>query len=163
MINKQNLWFLTLFSLVLVLGVYYVTLPNDVLESIKTKEKEKVVESIIEEDGLTALRVNKEDERKDNLQVLKENLLKEESTIEEKNNIYEQIKYLTEIQSKEEKLEKKIKQEFNLDCFIKIEKTNVSIICVSDSHNVELANNIMRMIQKNFDNKMNITVKFQKK
>ena len=29
MINKQNLWFLTLFSLILVLSVYYVTMPND--------------------------------------------------------------------------------------------------------------------------------------
>ena len=28
MINKQNLWFLTLFSLILILGIYYVTLPN---------------------------------------------------------------------------------------------------------------------------------------
>lgn len=31
MINKQNLWFLTLFSLILVLSVYYVTMPNDLL------------------------------------------------------------------------------------------------------------------------------------
>ena len=29
MINKQSMWFLTLFSLVLVLGVYYVTMPVD--------------------------------------------------------------------------------------------------------------------------------------
>ena len=33
MINKQNLWFLTLFSLILVLSVYYVTMPNDLLLS----------------------------------------------------------------------------------------------------------------------------------
>ena len=31
MINKKNLWFLTLFSLILVLSVYYVTMPNDLL------------------------------------------------------------------------------------------------------------------------------------
>lgn len=31
MINKQNLWFLTLFSLILVLSVYYITVPNDLL------------------------------------------------------------------------------------------------------------------------------------
>ena len=29
--NKQNLWFLTLFSLILVLGIYYVTMPNELL------------------------------------------------------------------------------------------------------------------------------------
>ena len=31
MLNKQNLWFLTLFSLILVLSVYYITMPNDLL------------------------------------------------------------------------------------------------------------------------------------
>ena len=31
MINKKNLWFLTLFSLVLVLSVYYVTMPSELL------------------------------------------------------------------------------------------------------------------------------------
>ena len=31
MINKKNLWFLTLFSLVLVLSVYYITMPSELL------------------------------------------------------------------------------------------------------------------------------------
>ena len=31
MIKKKNLWFLTLFSLVLVLSIYYVTMPNELL------------------------------------------------------------------------------------------------------------------------------------
>ena len=41
MINKQNLWFLTLFSLILILGVYYVTIPNDLLEKVNKKYKKK--------------------------------------------------------------------------------------------------------------------------
>ena len=46
MINKQNLWFLTLFSLILVLSVYYITMPNDLLVSnvenkVTTKSKGK--------------------------------------------------------------------------------------------------------------------------
>ena len=31
MINKQNLWFVTLFSLILVLGIYYVTMKDESL------------------------------------------------------------------------------------------------------------------------------------
>ena len=31
MINKKNLWFLTLFSLILVLSVYYITMPSELL------------------------------------------------------------------------------------------------------------------------------------
>ena len=33
MINKKNLWFLTLFSLVLVLSIYYVTMPSEIFDS----------------------------------------------------------------------------------------------------------------------------------
>ena len=38
MIKKQSLWFLTLFSLVLVLGVYYITMPTQILENNKDNE-----------------------------------------------------------------------------------------------------------------------------
>ena len=46
MINKKNLWFLTLFSLVLVLSIYYVTMPNEVFDkelSEKTAETTNTV------------------------------------------------------------------------------------------------------------------------
>ena len=131
MINKNNLWFLTLFSLILILGVYYVTLPSDVLDKIKIKDKveEPVVKE--EENPLTALRVSLEETRKTSKEKLEKELTKTEITTTEKNNIYEQLKYLNEIQSKEQ--------------------------------NKRLANNIMRLIQGNDTNKLNITVKFQKK
>ena len=166
MINKQNLWFLTLFSLILVLGVYYVTLPNDLLEKINL-EKEKVevtlTEEIEEENPLTALRVSLEEKRFENLEVLKEQLTNEQISTEEKNNIYSQLKYLNELQGKEENLEKKIKKEFELDCFVKIDDKDISLVCISSKHDVELANKIMRSIQSNYKEKMNISIKFQKK
>ena len=45
MINKQNLWFLTLFCLILVLSVYYVTMPSELLLTNATgnKDSEKTV------------------------------------------------------------------------------------------------------------------------
>ena len=75
MINKQNLWFLTLFSLILVLGVYYVTIPNDFLTKIETKakttpKKEKAVVEEIEENPLVAMRVNLQEERQEEINVL---------------------------------------------------------------------------------------------
>ncbi len=167
MINKQNLWFLTLFSLILVLGIYYVALPNDLLEKadniIKEPKKEKVVEKVMEESPLVAMRVSLEEERKEKMTVLEEKLTNEKLTTEEKNNAYEEIKYLNEVQGKEELFEKKIKKEFDLDCFTKIETNDISIICVSDKHDETLANKIMRLIQKEFQTKKNISVKFQKK
>ena len=167
MINKQKLWFLTLFSLILILGVYYITMPNDLLEKAskitKTKDKEPVIEEIKEESSLVAMRVNLEEERQEKIEVLQEKLTSEKLNTNEKNNAYEELKYLNEVQGREEKIEKKIKKEYNLDCFVKQDNTNISAVCVSDSHDATIANNIMRLIQKDYDSKMNITIKFQKK
>ncbi len=167
MINKQNLWFLTLFSLILILGVYYVTLPNDFLKNIeeqttKKVKKEKAVVEEINESPLVAMRVNLQEERQEEMNVLQEKLTNEKLTSEEKNNLYEELKYLNEVQGKEEKIEEQIKKETKLDCFIQIDNNNISAVCVSKEHDATLANDIMRLIQKNYENKKNITVKFQK-
>ena len=167
MINKQNLWFLTLFSLILILGVYYVTLPNNFLKNIEEKKKKKVkkekaVVEEINESPLVAMRVNLQEERQEEMNVLQEKLTNEKLTSEEKNNLYEELKYLNEVQGKEEKIEEQIKKETKLDCFIQIDNNNISAVCVSKEHDATLANDIMRLIQKNYENKKNITVKFQK-
>lgn len=165
MISKQNLWFLTLFSLILVLSVYYITMPNDLLKD--TTKKEEISESVgteIEEvSSLVALRVSLEEERQTSIDELQSQLVSHVLGTEEKNNIYEQLKYLNEIQSKEEDIEKKIKKDYNVDCFVKIDNSSAEVVCVSNEHDSSLANNIMRLIQGEYKNKMFVTVKFQKK
>ncbi len=167
MINKQNLWFLTLFSLILVLGIYYVTMPNDLLTKVNVKAEETkdkaVVEEVKEESALVAMRVSLEEERKELIDTLQGKITNDKLTTEEKNNAYEELKYLNGLQGKEETIEKKIKKEYDLDCFTKIDNSNVSVICISTKHDATLANNIMRTIQKDYNTKINITVKFQKK
>lgn len=162
MISKQNLWFLTLFSLILVLSVYYITMPNDLLKDVTKSEEESVVTKVEEVDSLLAMRVSLEETRQSSIDALQEQLVSDVLGTEEKNNIYEQLKYLNEIQSREEELEKKIKKEYNINCFIKIENANGEVVCVSEKHDNKLANNIMRLIQSEFENKMFVTVKFQK-
>lgn len=163
MISKQNLWFLTLFSLILVLSVYYITMPNDLLKDVsKTEEKEEIKTTVEEVDSLLAMRVSLEEERQTSIDTLQEQLVSDVLGTEEKNNIYEQLKYLNEIQSKEESIEKKIKNDLNINCFVKIDNNNANVVCVSKEHNNKLANNIMRLIQGEYKNKMYITVKFQK-
>ena len=109
------------------------------------------------------MRVSKEEERQEAMTILNEQLTNEQATTEEKNNAYEQLKYLNEVQGKEESLEKKIKKEYDLDCFIKIDNIDVSTICIAKKHDVKLANKIMRLIQKEYKERKKITVKFQKK
>lgn len=165
MISKKNIWFLTLFSIILILGIYYVTIPNDLLEKINIKEKiednEKVV--VKEDSSLNALRVSKETSRQERIESIETSLTDETLTTEEKNNSFELLKYLNEIQGLEEKFEKKIKKELNLDCYTKIDNQNVETICVSNNHDKSLANKIMRIIQSYYNDRINISVKFQNK
>lgn len=164
MISKQNLWFLTLFSLILVLSVYYVTMPNDLLKDVESDvSKEVIVDEVTEVSSLVALRVSLEEERQSEMDVLQEAMTKEDLSSTEKNNIYEKLKYLNEIQGQEELLEKKLKSNLKLDCFVKIDNSNISSVCISSEHDNILANKVMRLIQEEFKVKKYITVKFQKK
>lgn len=169
MINKQNLWFLTLFSLILILSVYYITMPNDLLTATtktktttEEKSKTKTKETVEEVSSLVAMRVSLEEERQSLMNDLQEQLTSEEISSEEKNSAYEKLKYLNGLQGKEEEFEKKIKKNYKLDCFVKIDNSNVSVVCVSSKHDSSVANNIMRLIQGEYKDKMYITVKFQK-
>lgn len=163
--SKQNLWFLTLFSLILVLSIYYITMPNDLLLSNKDNEivtNAGVNNNVESVSSLVAMRVSLEEERQNEMDVLQEQLTSEAVSGEEKNNAYEKLKYLNELQGKEEKYEKAIKNEYGLNCFVKIDNSNINIVCVTDKHDSTLANNIMRLVQQSYKNKMYITVKFQK-
>ena len=170
MINKQSIWFLTLFSLILVLSVYYITMPNELLitnnnieSSSKNEDKKESAEATISEsDVLTALRVESEEQRDKEIDELNKVLNGKSSSSEDKNNAFEKIKNLNSIKGMEQKLEKKIKEEFKLDSFIKIEENNqIKVVTVSEEHNVDLASKIMKSIQDEYENKMYISVKFQ--
>ena len=74
MINKRSLWFLTLFSLILVLSVYYVTMPSELLIGTTEKEETQTVstdESSSESAELVALRVEAEEQMLDEITELK--------------------------------------------------------------------------------------------
>lgn len=168
--NKHNLWFLTLFSLILVLGIYYVTMPNELLLSKENKtvvkkndENNEAKTEIKASSTLEAMRVSLTEEREEKMTALQQQLTKEGTTTEEKNSYYEQLKYLNELQGKEEGIEKKIKEKFDLSCFVKIDQDNISTVCISEKHDNKLANNVMRLIQEEYKEKMYITVKFEKK
>ena len=88
MINKKNLWFLTLFSLILVLSVYYITMPNEVLTDDRLNEEIKEV------DLLTALRVESDNKISIEMEELKKIMNDLNVTVDERNNAFEQMKSL---------------------------------------------------------------------
>lgn len=176
MINKKNLWFLTLFSLILVLSVYYITMPSELLLNngylneipVSTDNKSDdsgdsdVSVSIEESEILVALRVEAEEQMLSEIEELKSVLTDVESTVEEKNNAFEKMKSINMSKGEEEKLEKIIKEKYNLEAFVKKDGDQIRIVVASNKHDTTLANNIMRSIQENYQDKMYISVKFQK-
>ena len=166
MLNKQNIWFMTLFSFILVLGVYYVTMPNDILKDVNIRTEEMVEtlqEDVENPSSLTVLRVNKEEKRKEKMDALETSLIRDNLTTEEKNNTFELLKHMTQLQGKEESLEKKLQKDLGLDCYVQIDQLNVSTVCIAKEHNKSLANTIMRKIQEEYKERMTIQVKFQNK
>lgn len=174
MINKQSLWFLTLFSLILVLSVYYITMPNELLltnngktektnSEISSKEKDGNTKVTVQEsETLVTMRVMLEEEREKQVAELKTTLTSETATATEKNDAYEQMKVLNELKAKESVIEEQIKATFSLDSFVKIDGTNVKVVVVKKDHDSNLANQIMKKVQENFSEKVYITVKFEK-
>ena len=168
MINKRSLWFLTLFSLILVLSVYYITMPSELLlttnnASTVSKETEEVTTDAEGESAeLVSLRVEAEEEMLSELEQLKSILTDSNSNTEQKNEAFNKMQELNSNKAKEEELEKKIKEQFNLKSFVKIKDTDISVVVDSKEHDKKAANNIMRLVQAEFETSMNISVRFQK-
>ena len=176
MINKQNLWFLTLFSLILVLSVYYITMPNELLltnNSAKTEEvanntteenTKKEDESVVkveESEVLTSLRVNLDEERAKKKKELESLLTNTSLTTEEKNNAYNELQELSKTTAQESTIEKKLKDKYKINVFVKIDNKEITVVGNSSKHDVTLANNIMRSVQEEFKDKVYITVQFK--
>ena len=160
--NKKNLWFLTLFSLIIVLSIYYITMPTELMIEEDKEEETAVSEEIVEEDSiLVSLRVEAEEEYLKELESLKTVLNNADSTVDEKNNVFEQIKQLSNIKGEQEKLEEEIQNNIGAEAFVRIEGNKITVVVNKKEHDTKLANQIMRLVQSNYKNKMYITVKFQ--
>ena len=105
MINKQNLWFITLFSLIMVLSIYYLTMSDDTLSTLNVNgtnnDSTKVV--ISENDTLVALKVADEEALVTKIEELQNTLLNATSTLEEKNNAYEELQNINKNESLKQK------------------------------------------------------------
>ncbi len=163
MVNKQNLWFLVLFSLVLVLSVYYVTMPDELfLTNNSYIDNTKEAVEVKESDLLTAMKVELNNEREEQVASIKKELNNGSKTIEEKNDAYEQLLYLNELKGLEETVETKIKNDFGLSSFVKINNNDISVVVIKDKHDISLANDIMKSVQSLFKKDVRVVVKFEK-
>ena len=154
MINKQNLWFITLFALILILGIYYISLPESTLpvfENTETKLDNAI--KVTDSDVIIALKLS--DAQKI--------LIDKSSSKEKKNEAYNTLKDLNYKKGKTSQIENLIKEKFNLNSCVKIEGDKISVTVDDKDASVEKANNIIKEVQSLYDTQMYITVKFQNK
>lgn len=161
MINKQNLWFVTLFSLILVLGIYYITMKDETLSVLAGENDVSKVVEVKESDIIVALQVEADEAVLKEMNEYQDVLLNNAATVEEKNDAYNALQTLNNAKSECEKLKKLITSKFKLDSFVKIENDTISITIASKEHNKELANKIIREVQSLYDKQKYITVKFE--
>lgn len=162
MINKQNLWFITLFSLIIILGIYYVSIDDEVLEVLSSEENnnQKEVIEITESDILVSLEVDAEEEKQALMEEYQNILLSSESSLEEKNVAYENIQKINNSSQEETKIKNLLKNDFSLNAFVKINDNSISIVIASNDHDKEKANKVIRSIQNLYDEEKYITVKY---
>lgn len=160
--NKQNLWFLTLFSMILILGVYYITLPSDIFSTSKTDVVNKNVDVVVSESNkLMALRVERDEEISTAMSELQDKITSSSTTSEEKNIAFNELQVLNLAKGKESYLEDKILNNYKIDSYVEINNNEINVTISSNEHNSKIANDIMRTIQEEFEDKKNITIKFE--
>lgn len=161
MINKKNLWFLTLFSLVLVLSIYYITMPSEIFSADVSNQDDNIDNVSVEESSIiAALKVEDDANVMEEINSLKEKLTNSDIGIDEKNAAFEELKLINKNSSIEETIESNIKQLCDCENFVKIDGDNVRVVLDSDDSSSSTANKIMRLVQDKFDTKMYISVKF---
>ncbi len=165
--KRQNLWFLTLFSLVIVLSIYYVTMPEDLLAASTSGvgrasvKKDNVNVEVSENNAISALKVEDDSKTNDALNELQDKLTDAKTSAEEKNSLYEKIKTINTNSGLEETIEKKVKEQYMCETFAKIEDSSVKVVVDGCENSKKVANDIMRLVQEQFSKKMYISVQFQ--
>lgn len=162
MFSKKNLWFMTLFSIILVMAVYYISTPlsDDALVSKEVESGDSSSLDVDSSSAISSLRVSRDESLENEVNGIKSILMDTTTSSEEKSDAYEALKELNSNKGKEEALEALIKKNFNYENFVKIDGSNVKVVVDTKEHSYELANKIMTAVQGEFEKKVYITVNF---
>ena len=161
MINKQKLWFLTLFSLILVLSVYYVTMPSNLLSVSDIKEDTTPTINMEDTNILDVLKEENNERFAKEIESLRKIVVDVETNIDDKNIAYEKIQKLEENKGKEEKIVSLIKEKLGFDTYVEIKNAKVNVIVSNKEHSYKIANDIIKLVSSSFDSDKSVTVKFQ--
>ena len=132
---------------------------NGSLFSIKHVTKKRIDIDVSENNELVALRVERDERISSVMAELQDKIISSNNT-EEKNSAFEELQLLNLAKGKETFLEDKLQDNLGITSFIEINEDNINVTISSKEHNETIANDIMRCIQEEFEDKKNITIKF---
>lgn len=157
--NKQALAFLTMFSLILMLSVYYVTLPNDNM-SVMTQDGKAQSEAMMEEENKEenkentketeekntdeVLALQEEIEKKEDEEIHKQETIvsKDNTSSEDKQNAVTKMESIKDAKELQKKIVEALKQQ-NIKSAVEITDKNCIINVFNMENNMENAKKAM--------------------
>lgn len=144
--NKQALAFLTLFSLILMLSVYYVTLPNDVTAVISEETQQESTKtddtSSADEEGSTTMQETIEKNLNEQINAATAVMAASDSSESEKQEALAKIEELKNIQQQQKEIESKLSAK-KLDTAVEISDGVCRITIFGSEENKENVNTAM--------------------
>ena len=163
MINKQSLWFVTLFSLIIILSIYYFSTDQTNLSVANIKNTKSIIANKTDDGNISVLKVTEDESTVSKIDELQSILLDTDATLEEKNNAYDELEVISNRKGKENEISTIIKKEFKYDNFVKISDNQVSVVISSGELSNQNANKIIKKVQEKFKENVYVTVKFSSK
>ncbi len=148
--NRQAVAFLSMFTLILMLSIYYVSLESD---PVTVNSSNNDVNSVI---ALMQEKIS--DSKNEEIQKQKEILGSNEQD-EQKNQAMETIAQLEEDQKKEKEIIQTL-QELNLKSVVEIKESIIQITIYEQSENEELATQILNLVYPFMDENYSMELSF---
>ncbi|MCK1999045.1 SpoIIIAH-like family protein [Psychrobacillus psychrodurans] len=171
--RKRSVWFLTLFSLVAVVTVFYVSdrpspfdgiqlFSDDTLDEVGLVETSSTNEESFasKSNAFEEMRMEVTEKRSQLRDQLTTKVGSNEFTAEQKDEAYNQIEELVKIDSTEAMLELIIKSLGYDDALVRIEESDVFIDVVSNEQSTKKASEIIYQVKREWPEAYNVEVSF---
>lgn len=152
--NRQAITFLSLFSLILVLSVYYVMLPP-----VETSESEQVSETNIEETS-DQLQTQLDEKRNEAVKENQEIISSSVSSSDEVSQALEEIEETKQIQTEESAVTEALKQAGYENVFVEIQNKTIKVTITKKEASSRDAAEVIKIITEKTSQKYSPEIKF---
>ncbi|MFJ8237003.1 SpoIIIAH-like family protein [Ureibacillus sp. NPDC094379] len=173
-VKRRTVWLLTLLSLAAVISVYYVFEPNrdvDLLTVFTDGTLEETSLTGVEEEVASTtptyseshlfeeMRMEVSNERSQLREQLTQKIASEDYTAEEKNEAYNEMNQLIELESSEAMLEMLIESLGYSDALVRVEDDKALVSVLTDEISKQQANEIIYIVKSEIEEVSEVTVK----